>query len=55
MRKSNLDLKKDILSYDELIRSEVIPQRDKIAYRILKYLGLDGYRYCWNLYLKINR
>lgn len=51
----SLDLKKDILSYDELIRSEVIPRRDKIAYRILKYLGLDGYRYCWNLYLKINR
>lgn len=46
-------LKEEIFSKKELISSNIIPKRDKIAYWILKLFGLTGYRICWNFYLKI--
>src|SRR5699024_8070518 len=46
-------LKEEILSKKELIRSNIIPKRDKIGYWILKLFGLTGYRICWNFYLII--
>ncbi|MCM6879955.1 glycosyltransferase [Enterococcus faecium] len=50
-----LKLKNDILLNKKLVKESDIPKRDKLAYWILKYLGLSGYRICWNMYLKFTR
>lgn len=51
----SMKLKRHILLQRELIRNNIIPLRDKFGFWILKFLGLNGYRYCWNLYLRIKR
>lgn len=43
-----------IISQNKFIKTDSsVPKRDKIAFYLLKYLGIRGYRFFWKLYLKI--
>lgn len=48
-----VELKNKILMhYSELISNSRVPKKDKLALRILKYSGLIGYRFAFNVFKK---
>lgn len=52
-RTLEIELKDKIMKYyPELISNPRVPKKDKLALRILKYSGLSGYRFAFNIFKK---